>query len=734
MNPADLWRMVDTMPTLSRLPPQVRERIADTADGRPRTLVLLEGLVAQADEDPTHDCADAWTEWVEPVLIRHGDKLTEDLLLDQLWRHLSPAARSHAAAITILRQPAPRPVIDALGHVSPELIRTGLLTRHRELLEDPTGAPPTQRDRWFMLAVVRDFARNHGPSISSGPSARAAAYAYETLPSEPSQADMVETIRLYHVAGDPDAAWPLVRQNAIWLRNRGSYDEALQSLASSKNLGLNERNRAEYNSILVQFYILTGLNPDALDVETLTAGLAESSDEIKIFKLHPAALILAHEGKYTEAEIMLRQTLALIETSFNGVHASLNSTVNNLAKVLIEQGRYEEATTIFMSQIVASGDAPEGTRNPSDQSILLHNIATAFEAQGLYKAAEKAIDASLMLKEAILGREHPSYGQSLHTRGTILLRQGRIGASVAVFREVVEVLRTTLGEDHYAYGVALSSLASAMEDDGGNSEVEALRRQAVKITIETRGKAHPESLTAIQNFAVMLAEHENFDEAEQLLRTSLAAQDEALGGEHPLAGDVRLNLASVLALQGKYDEAHPLLLEASNILENALGGNHPRYATSLHNAASIAAKYGDLDTGISLMRKALAIRQQALGPDHPHYSASLCDLAQMLKDDGRMTEAEGHLTGFLASQEATHGKDHASLYWPLCHLAAVCASAGQYLKARRLLERSRRIAELLLAPEHKDLQHIQQLQHQVNDILTTSRCWRPWTGRKRRSR
>jgi hypothetical protein len=35
MSRADVWRMLDTFPTLRKLPWSAREKVADTADGRP---------------------------------------------------------------------------------------------------------------------------------------------------------------------------------------------------------------------------------------------------------------------------------------------------------------------------------------------------------------------------------------------------------------------------------------------------------------------------------------------------------------------------------------------------------------------------------------------------------------------------------------------------------------------------------------------------------------------------
>ena len=738
MSRADLWRMVDTLPTLFRLPAPVRERIAETADGRPRTLILLEALVRQADDDPTRQIADAWTESVEPILKHHGPRLTEDLLLAPLWQHLSPAAVSHATAIALLQQPAPRPVIDALGQATPELIRSGLLTRHRELVDDPTqpDAPPKPRDRWFMLTVVRDFARTHGPPIHSGPSARAAADAYQAFLGESpyvNPSDDVETIRLYHEAGDADAAWPVVRRHALWLRHRGSYLDALQSLAD-KESDLSDLHRAEYDNIAVQLNILIGLNPDDLDVEEFTATLADATDEIKLNKFHAASNILEHKGKYAEAEAMLLQTLTLIETGFSGVHRIRSATMNNLAKVLMQRGRYPEATAILTKQLEDFNAAPVGNTNPTEHIVVLHNIASAFEFQGLYENAGRAIDASLMFKEALLGRDHPSYGQSLYSRGGILMRQGRAADAAVVFRDAVEIIAGSLGKHHYTYGAALGGLASAIDELGQHEEAEPLMREAVSIQIKSRGEHHPDSLAAIQSLAVMLAEHKKNDEAEKLLRATLAVQDAAVGDGHPSAGLARVNLATLLAQGGNYAEALPLLVAADRILKNTLGEHHPQYASFLHNSAGIVVDIGDPEMGLDMMRAALAIREHALGVDHPHYQNSLRGLFHLLQGCCQRPDAERLIDRFVTAQQADQGDDHVSLWWPLFLLAQYSAFACRYVKARRLIEHSRRIAERNLPPEHEAVQHIRQLQGKVDSVLNSSRRWQSPSGRKRRSK
>jgi Flp pilus assembly protein TadD len=58
------------------------------------------------------------------------------------------------------------------------------------------------------------------------------------------------------------------------------------------------------------------------------------------------ALVLLGQGKYEEAEEMHRQTLELREKVLGREHPDTPGSMNNLALVLESQGKYEEAEYI----------------------------------------------------------------------------------------------------------------------------------------------------------------------------------------------------------------------------------------------------------------------------------------------------------------------------------------------------------------------------------------------------
>ncbi len=64
---------------------------------------------------------------------------------------------------------------------------------------------------------------------------------------------------------------------------------------------------------------------------------------ITFTSMNNLANILDNQGKYEEAEQMHRQTLELKEKVLGKVHPDTLGSMNNLAIVLDNQGKYEEA-------------------------------------------------------------------------------------------------------------------------------------------------------------------------------------------------------------------------------------------------------------------------------------------------------------------------------------------------------------------------------------------------------
>jgi len=59
------------------------------------------------------------------------------------------------------------------------------------------------------------------------------------------------------------------------------------------------------------------------------------------------AMVLKDQGKYEQAEEMYRQALGLSETVVGKEHPDILTSMNNLAIALRNQGKYEQAEEMF---------------------------------------------------------------------------------------------------------------------------------------------------------------------------------------------------------------------------------------------------------------------------------------------------------------------------------------------------------------------------------------------------
>jgi hypothetical protein len=207
---------------------------------------------------------------------------------------------------SVLQQPAPRRVLDAIGLAAGELLRAGLLTRHRELAIDHGGDTPglVWKDRWSMHASVRQFAFAQGTTDDLRRARTRAANEYAVILAEPGAAwsDQLEAIDLHLANKDGPAAWPLAREYVLWLRRRAQYHAALATLARFTDTGLAGDFHAEHTALLAQLRGSAGIRVETTEADLRRSIDATTSPVTRGSALHALAGVLSSQGKYGEAE------------------------------------------------------------------------------------------------------------------------------------------------------------------------------------------------------------------------------------------------------------------------------------------------------------------------------------------------------------------------------------------------------------------------------------------------
>lgn len=234
--------------------------------------------------------------------------------------------------------------------------------------------------------------------------------------------------------------------------------------------------------------------------------------------------VLVAEGQYAEAQTVLRRSLD-IEESLDGSGApEITKRRNHLAKVLYQLGRDREAETLLKQALASSEGSsdPEHTRIRSGTLLLMSKVMHHLR---LYPEAEHYARQSLDLREGMLGDSHPDTRKSRDQLGRMLFEQGRA-------REAEPLLRAAMPLPDAAMNLAL-----VLDSLGKPAEAEPFFTRAVEAV---RQAGVPAQLARFaRNYGHALAQQGRLRDALSYYRESLDAIDRLFANTRGLEEDVR---------------------------------------------------------------------------------------------------------------------------------------------------------------------------------------------------
>ena len=409
---------------------------------------------------------------------------------------------------------------------------------------------------------------------------------------------------------------------------------------------------------------------------------------------------LYNRARYTEAEPLFRQALAIRKKTLDSDHPDTATSLNNLGVLLRFRGLYGEAESLLCRSLAIREQALG--RDHPDTAISLNNLALLLQAQGRYGEAEDQFRQALAIREKTPGPNHPDTAYTFHDLAKLLWNQSRVEEAEPLLRRALAIREQALSPDHPDTAASLDNLAELFRVRGRYGEVEPLLRRALAIREQALGPDTPHTATSLDNLAVLLRFQGRYGEAEEQFRRALAIREQALGSDHPDTAISLNNLALLLQAQGRYGEAEEQFRRALAIREQALGSDHPDTAISLNDLAALLRGRGRYGEAEPLLRRALAIREKVLGPGNPHTATSLNNLAALLRGRGRLEEAEPLLRRALTIRKKVLGPDHPFMTYSLNNLAALFQAQGHPGEAEPLFRRALAIREQALGPDHPE--------------------------------
>jgi tetratricopeptide (TPR) repeat protein len=297
--------------------------------------------------------------------------------------------------------------------------------------------------------------------------------------------------------------------------------------------------------------------------------------------LNKEGVRLIDEGKYAEAEVLLRSALS-VANGFGESDPRYWITLSNLALAIEQNNITAEAETLLrrcLSLRERYSPVPDAAI-----AVALTNLATLLHSAG------RDVEADPLLRRAILiatqTRTDPILANALNVLGLVLTRLGETSRAEPVLRRSLALFEKINGANSLEAAKVLNNLAALYFASGDVRKAVAAESRAVPIYEEALPANHPVLAAALNNMFSILAGANRLDEAEPYLRRAMAiAEKSDTGSERCLL--MQSNLATLEAGRGRLASAAKLFEAVIAEQEKLLGPNHPDVAQSYSNYAAV---------------------------------------------------------------------------------------------------------------------------------------------------
>ncbi|CAZ86084.1 unnamed protein product [Tuber melanosporum] len=414
------------------------------------------------------------------------------------------------------------------------------------------------------------------------------------------------------------------------------------------------------------------------------------------------ATVLVARGRYEEAENIFRRVLEGREKVLGSDHLDTLTSAHNLALVLGQLGRHNEAEKLNRALVWildALGKYDEGERTnkrvlDTRQRVLgpghpdtlssLHKHGVMLQRLGRYAEAEKYYRHALEGREKKLGPEHPDTLSSVDGWVMVLLELGEYAGAEQPAQRAFEGYQKIWGPDHKSTLMAMGNLSSVLQGLGRYDEAETVLRTVVEGREKALGPESMITLLSVNNLALLLHHLGQFEESEKLQRRVFETREKTLGLINEATLSSLRNLASVLRDQGKNEETEEVSLRALKCCTELYGEEHLETLTCVENLALFLCYRHRYQDAEKMQRRVFEERKKKLGLDHPNTFVSADNLAAILAGLGMYDEAEEMCRWALEGSERVLGLNHPQTLTNLKNMASLLQRAEGASEAERL--------------------------------------------------
>ncbi|MFK7959845.1 MAG: tetratricopeptide repeat protein [Phycisphaerales bacterium] len=261
-------------------------------------------------------------------------------------------------------------------------------------------------------------------------------------------------------------------------------------------------------------------------------------------------------GDQVSAQKHLRRAIALDSANRGPGHAFTLTSKLLLSNSLRITNRYGEAEQLIRE--VADGRTEMFGLDNVETQLARNNLAVLLWERGRTDEALPLARTTLAWRRANLEPTDPDLLKAISNLALILTDRDQIEEAEQLFREELDIGRSIFPEDHPQLLNTMNNLARCLHARGSFAEAGRLMTESLAGARNRLGDEHPQTLNAIGNLAAILEAQERFDEALPLYQESLAVRERTYGADSPSLAVTLTNLGNLSRKAGQLDRSREL--------------------------------------------------------------------------------------------------------------------------------------------------------------------------------
>ncbi|CAM9940515.1 unnamed protein product [Ectocarpus sp. 4 AP-2014] len=397
------------------------------------------------------------------------------------------------------------------------------------------------------------------------------------------------------------------------------------------------------------------------------------------------------------AEAFLRKTLERHVRLQNSLHPDVAQSRFRLGKFLQDQGKHEEAETLYSRAI----QIWEKNNERANVANGLNAKAESFRERGKFEKALLLYDECLAIRRDELGGDHPDVATALSNKGDALMGQAKYTEAEGCYQQALITCGNTSDGAQLRFSVS-NNLAKLYMKQGKYTEAKKLYKEALNTDVTRHGEYHPDVARDRRNLAMVLEAAGEYMDAEEQYVRAIEIWEDKLGREAVPVGAGLIKLAGLFKTMGRLEEAEPLYRRATSIDEKALGKIHPDVARDFSNWAELLQAQAKFAEAEPLYERAVFIGNKTLGTSHPDVAVWLNKQGEAMLEMGQFDEARNVLRRSLNITDDP-GKDDPTSAQTRRIMGRLCCEEGKYAEAESLFRQAQDTNEKVYGPEHPEV-------------------------------